>query len=65
MTGTVRYTSINAHFNFEQSRRDDLESIGFILIYFLQGGLPWQGVRGNNKAERYEKIQEKKQSVPI
>ena len=49
----------------EQSRRDDMEALGYILIYFLQGTLPWQGLRAKTKAQKYEKISEKKLSTPV
>jgi len=63
LTGTARYASINANTGIEQSRRGDLEAIGYVLMYSNQGQLPWQGFHA--KEEKYFKIVESKQSTPL
>lgn len=65
LTGTARYASINAHLGIEQSRRDDMEALGNVIIYLIKGNLPWQGIKANNKQEKYHKISEKKIITPI
>merc|ERR1712048_1291720 len=65
LTGTARYASINAHKGVEQSRRDDLEAIGHMFLYFLRGALPWSGLDAKTQEEKYRKIMEKKESTPL
>lgn len=63
LTGTARYASINAMNCFEQSRRDDLESLGYIFVYFLKGKLPWQGIPAPDRKAKFSKIKEVKMNT--
>uniref|UniRef100_A0A6C0J405 non-specific serine/threonine protein kinase n=1 Tax=viral metagenome TaxID=1070528 RepID=A0A6C0J405_9ZZZZ len=65
LVGTARYCSINCHKGIESSRRDDLESLGYLLVYFAKGELPWQGLKSNIKAEKYKLIGQKKEDTSI
>ncbi|CAF0965669.1 unnamed protein product [Adineta ricciae] len=81
LTGTPRYTSvciafeifeenvciweISTHLGIEQSRRDDMEALAYVLIYFNRGTLPWQGIKALNRQQKYEKICELKMSISI
>ena len=61
--GTMRYISMNTHQGYEQGRRDDLESLFYIIIYFIKGELPWQNIKSKTRAEKYTKIFEIKKMV--
>lgn len=60
MVGTARYTSINSHNGSEQSRRDDLEAICYVLLYLYLGQLPWQNFSCQTRQEKFQKILEQK-----
>ncbi len=66
LTGTARYASINAHLGIEQSRRDDIESLGIVLTYFaLDGHLPWQGLQGVSQRAKLQRIMDTKIATPL
>jgi len=65
LAGTARFASLNAHLGIEQSRRDDLESLGFMLVFFAVGKLPWQGVKANSREAFNNKIMQMKLNTPI
>eukprot|EP00960_Hanusia_phi_P021448 633851-Hanusia_phi.AAC.2 len=63
LVGTARYCSINSHHGAQLSRRDDMETIGYVLVYLACRGLPWQGVKATNLPEKYEKIGRIKEQI--
>ena len=65
LTGTARYTSLNNHLGIEQSRRDDLEGLAYVLIYFARGLLPWMGAGINTKMDKYQTITILKRDLPL
>ncbi|GET90961.1 casein kinase 1 isoform 2, putative [Leishmania tarentolae] len=60
LTGTARYVSNNTHRGIQQSRRDDLESVGYLLAYFARGNLPWQGLKSPRRDPHFECIRDVK-----
>jgi len=65
LIGTVRYASINNHLGIEQSRKDDLEALGYVLAYLARGELPWQSIKGKTKEKKHERILAKKMGIPV
>ena len=63
LTGTARYASVHALMGIEQSRRDDLESFAYVIVYLLSGTLPWQGIVTKTKEEKYTMILDKKKNI--
>ena len=63
ITGTPRYCSINALRGAEQSRRDDLESLFYVILYFFRGSVPWQNLKIKSRNERFNKINEIKKNI--
>lgn len=61
--GTIKYVSINTHQGIDQSRRDDLETAGYVLIYLLKGMLPWQNVKCRDDKDKYRSIMERKMAI--
>ncbi|CAJ1031003.1 Protein tyrosine kinase/Protein kinase domain/Fungal protein kinase, putative [Leishmania lindenbergi] len=64
LTGTARYVSINTHQGIQQSRRDDLESVSYMLAYFVRGSLPWQGLKSPKRDVHFERIRDIKIATP-
>lgn len=63
LIGTARYSSIWAHQGYEQGRWDDLESVGYVLLYLIRGNLPWQGIHHNDQKKKFELILNKKETT--
>lgn len=65
MLGTPRYASLNTHNGLEQSRRDDFETLSYMLVYLYRGSLPWIGLDGRNRQEKYINIKYNKEMTTV
>jgi serine/threonine protein kinase len=65
MVGTARYASLNTHRGIQQGRRDDLESLGYIFLFFLKGCLPWQNLLPSSHSSKQKEIAYCKMTTPI
>lgn len=63
LTGTARFASLNSHRGLELSRRDDLEAIGNMVLYFILGSLPWQNIKSSERSEKHQLIGDMKESI--
>ncbi|CAG8494860.1 912_t:CDS:2 [Dentiscutata heterogama] len=64
-TGTARYASLGVHRGLQHSRRDDMESLGYVLLELLRGDLPWAGVTARNSRQGWAKMLKIKEEIPL
>lgn len=65
LTGTARYASHNAHKGYELSRRDELEAVGYMMINFVTGQLPWEDTQSSNFTQLFGTIGKMKELPEI
>lgn len=65
IVGTARYSCIANHQGFKQCRRDDLESLGYVLLYFMRGQLPWQGINASDYRTKWQKVSRIKNKISL
>ena len=63
LLGTAQYASINAHKGIELTRRDDLEALGYLILYFYMGTLPWKGATRNNNSDFFKRVLNVKEAL--